>query len=92
MVKDYLSDDKVAVKNKNRDTFDNSVKVFYHLSQTPISPGHHDTSNSRLSKELNNVKDRYKVAQMRINIMKGEQQKIRIDKKRYSNSLQPICW
>ncbi|KAI7826597.1 hypothetical protein BC939DRAFT_114082 [Gamsiella multidivaricata] len=42
LVKEYLADERVVIKNKRGITFDTSINVFVHLHQTPIAHGQHD--------------------------------------------------
>jgi len=84
MVKEHLSDDRVAISNKHDINFETSVQVFYHHLQTPITTGQDNGSSTRLTTELDKLKERYEEARRRFNVRKEEDAKPRIESKRYS--------
>ncbi|KAG0294208.1 hypothetical protein BGZ98_001851, partial [Dissophora globulifera] len=63
LVKEYLADERVVIKNKGGNTFDTSIDVFVHLKQTLITHGQHDNPDvTRLETRLEDIKERFKDA------------------------------
>lgn len=92
LVDEYLADDRVLLKNKDRITFNTSVNVFVRHRQTPIAPGPLDNADTGgLESRLMGVRKRFEEAVSKFDERKQVQLASKQASKRYGEPTFSIC-
>ena len=92
MVKAYLADSKVMIKNKHHVTFDVSIRVFVYRMQTPVIPMPASPCDSNGGDVLNfsEIKGRFEKAQQEYDLKKKEKERTKALAIRYRGPLLPL--